>query len=430
MNHTSDTPTLPPSQKNTRPKSIVSLLKKPKVSAESDTGEKHYYRNYNEKYLSFGFITHNTGDFDRPQCVLCGDLFSNESFKEDKLKGHLESKHANFKDKDLAFFQFHKDEFEGRKKKLFKSKPNLDKYLSVSYEISLLIAKKMKNYTIGEELILPSIKIMVKELFGEIFLHLVDKICLSNDTVKRRIDNIHDDIKDQLKTRLKQSLFQFFCLQIDETTDIKNNFVMAVFIRWAENGEICEEILGHEILEGSITGKNIFNKLKEIFTDYDLSFDHLIGLTTDGAANMVGAKKGLHAFVREKSPNCLMLHCMIHRNALATNIMPVEFSAQITKIVEIINKIKKSSLNSRLFKELCDDENEKYNQLLYFTPIRWLSKGKMVLRFHILLGKIRKFMDQIGDYELFEILRDDKFIESVAYFADIFTKLNNVNLEL
>ena len=53
MNHTSDTPTLPPSQKNTRPKSIVSLLKKPKVSAESDTGEKHYYRNYNEKNLSF-----------------------------------------------------------------------------------------------------------------------------------------------------------------------------------------------------------------------------------------------------------------------------------------------------------------------------------------------------------------------------------------
>ena len=77
---------------------------------------------------------------------------------------------------------------------------------------------------------------------------------------------------------------------------------MAVFIRWTGNGEICEEILGHEILEGCITGKNVFNKLEEILTDYDLSFDNLIGLTTDGAANMVGEKKGLRAFVRENFP--------------------------------------------------------------------------------------------------------------------------------
>ena len=82
----------------------------------------------------------------------------------------------------------------------------------MSYGKSLLIAKKKKNYTIGEDLILPAIKIMIKELFGEKYLYLVNNICLSNDTVKRRIDNIHNDIKKQLTLRLKQSLFQFFCL--------------------------------------------------------------------------------------------------------------------------------------------------------------------------------------------------------------------------
>ena len=87
----------------------------------------------------------------------------------------------------------------------------------------------MTNYSIGEDLILPAIKIMIKELFGEKYLYFVNKICLSNDTVNRRIYNIHNDIK--LILRLKRPLFQNFCLQIDETTDINNNSIMAVFIR-------------------------------------------------------------------------------------------------------------------------------------------------------------------------------------------------------
>ena len=99
--------------------------------------------------------------------------------KKGKLKEHLETRHQDLKNKDLVFFQFYKDDFEARKKKLFKSKWELDKHLLVSYGISLLIARKMKNYTIGEDLILPAIKIMIKELLGEKYLYLVNKICLT-----------------------------------------------------------------------------------------------------------------------------------------------------------------------------------------------------------------------------------------------------------
>ena len=51
---------------------------------------------------------------------------------------------------------------------------------------------------------------------------------------------------------------------------------------------MCEEILGHEILDGNVTGLNVFKKLEEVMESYSLSFNNLVGLTTDGAANMVG----------------------------------------------------------------------------------------------------------------------------------------------
>ena len=79
----------------------------------------------------------------------------------------------------------------------------------------------------------------------------------------------------------------------------------------------------------------------------------------------------MHIF--KKTPRCMFMHCMIHRNALATNILPTIFAERLEKMP---NKIKGSVLSSRLFKKLCEEKEKIYTQLLYYTPIRWLSKGK------------------------------------------------------
>ena len=125
---------------------------------------------------------------------------------------------------------------------------------------------------------------------------------------------------------------------------------MAVYIRWAEENEIMEEIIGHEIFDDRLTGKNVYNKLKKILADCGLSFDNLVGLTTDGADNMVGIHKGLHAFVKKEAPNCILFHCMIRRNALATNILPPSFKEILRKVVLMINTFKNFSLNSSYLK--------------------------------------------------------------------------------
>ncbi len=40
-----------------------------------------------------------------PMCIICGEKLPNESLKPAKLERHLSTRHADFADKPLAFFQ-------------------------------------------------------------------------------------------------------------------------------------------------------------------------------------------------------------------------------------------------------------------------------------------------------------------------------------
>ena len=71
--------------------------------------------------------------------------------------------------------------------------------LLASYNLSLMIVKKGKPHTIGEELILPT----VKEVLNTVLHHkacssVIKSIPLSNDTVQRRIDEMSADIEHKL----------------------------------------------------------------------------------------------------------------------------------------------------------------------------------------------------------------------------------------
>jgi len=66
-------------------------------------------------------------------------------------------------------------------------------------------------------------------------------VARSNDTGKRRIDDMSSNIKKKLLLYLKDC--NFFALQIDESTDIANMARLMVFIRFDRNDEIIEEFL-------------------------------------------------------------------------------------------------------------------------------------------------------------------------------------------
>ena len=58
---------------------------------------------YSDEYLQFGFIP-SSSNVQLPMCLPCGKSFSNEAMKSLRLSDHLEKKHADKKDKPVAFF--------------------------------------------------------------------------------------------------------------------------------------------------------------------------------------------------------------------------------------------------------------------------------------------------------------------------------------
>ena len=74
------------------------------------------------------------------------------------------------------------------------------------------------------------------------------------------------------------------------------------------------------------------------------------------------------------------MHCIIHREALASKKMSPELRAVMDDAVKIINVIQSRPLNHRLFETLCHESGTQHEQLLLHTDVRWLSRGKTLLR--------------------------------------------------
>ena len=93
-----------------------------------------------------------------------------------------------------------------------------DRCMRASYEASYLIAKSIKPFSVGENLVSPAAVKMSKIVHGKKYGDDICKIPLSNDTVARRIAEIINDQFEQPIFRLKKS--PKFANQLDETTNV------------------------------------------------------------------------------------------------------------------------------------------------------------------------------------------------------------------
>lgn len=240
-------------------------------------------RRYDENYLKFGFCAFNMGDHNnlvQPRCLVCGELLANESLKPSKLKRHLDTKHPNLKEKPIEYFESLKPNFHKNQKIIKKYSSVSQSALKASFLVSYRIAKCLKPYTVGEELILPAAIEMCTEMINEKAANQLKNIPLSDTTVARRISLINNDLKLQLLSRLTGK----FSLQLDESTDIANEAILLTYVRYFYNNKIHEDILFYSKLETSTTGKNIFDTLVNFFTNNNVDLKNCISITTDGAA--------------------------------------------------------------------------------------------------------------------------------------------------
>ena len=78
-------------------------------------------------------------------------------------------------------------------------------------------------------------------LCGDAVANKLATVSLSNDTIKRRIEEISEDVLQQIIASVKRS--GKLSLQLDETTDIGNDAQLMVFERYLDTNDYMEQFL-------------------------------------------------------------------------------------------------------------------------------------------------------------------------------------------
>lgn len=103
---------------------------------------------------------------------------------------------------------------------------------------------------------------------------------------------------------------------------------------------------------------------------------------------------------------------MIHRQALFVK----------HDVIKIVNAIKGHALNTRLFRELCQDGEAEYTDLLYYTEVRWLSRGNVLNRVWALKTELEIFMVDQKNI-LADKFKNPSWVAHLAYLTDIFENI-------
>lgn len=393
------------------------------------TPAKKKVRKYLVDYLKFGFVAY-PADERLALCLLCEHTLCNESMKPAKLEAHLKTKHGEHAKENLAYFQRLKTKSEQRKQKtittMFRAQTSRnDSGLVASYELSLLVAKTGSAHTVGEDLLKPALTIFSKTVLQRND-DPVSVIPLSNDTVRRRIDEMASDVESQLVNKLQACKFS---VQLDESTVRDSDALLLAYVRYIEDGAFHEEMLFCDSLATTTTAKDIYQLFTQFLNDKEIPISNMLSCAADGAPAMMGKRNGCLMLLKKENPELLIVHCVIHReNLVAKNLSP-ELNVIMKAVIKCINYIKANAKTERLFKMFCQDSDEQYIRLLLHTEVRWLSKGRCLQRFVELYDTLLEFCNDSGS-DVMDPLRGDDARVMICYLADIFGKLNGLNCQL
>ena len=168
------------------------------------------------------------------------------------------------------------------------------------------------------------------------------------------------NIKSQVVQEIKTAPFGLFEIRLDESTDISSSaqmrrYRLIVYAKYVCNNAFKEEFLFCSSLESTTKAADILNKVTTFFTTEDLEWKNPAGCCTDGAPVMLACNSGYQASVKRQAPKSKGVHCMLHRQALASKTLPESLEKVLDQIIKIVNFIKAGALNSRLFKAFCAD---------------------------------------------------------------------------
>nr|XP_039272720.1 protein ZBED8-like [Styela clava] len=298
---------------------------------------------------------------------------------------------------------------------------SLSEVVEACYEIANMIARAKKPHNIGETFIKPCMLKAASLVLGEKNSKKLANISLSDSTMKTRIDELAKDIELQVLEKIRSS--PCFAIQCDETTDITQLSQLMVYVRFIGSTSIEEKMLFCKPLETNTRAEDVFEAVSAYFDSNAMKWENPVGICTDGAPAMLGSRSGFISRMKQRSPNAIGTHCVIHREALASRTLPSAVDDKLAVVIRIVNFVKATPVKTRL----CKDMESDHEALLFHTTVRWLLKGNMLSRVYELWEEVKLFLEAQGKQDLLLSFASNSFQLGLAYLVDISKSLNLLN---
>ncbi|XP_020015237.1 zinc finger MYM-type protein 6 isoform X3 [Castor canadensis] len=387
-----------------------------------------FFQTCDAEYLKVGFIVcpESKGSSPRPQCVICGEILPSESMKPANLSHHLKTKHSELENKPVDFFEQKCLEMECQNSSFKKCLLVEKSVVKASYLIAFKIAASKKPFSVAEELIKPYLVEMCSEVLGSSAGDKMKTIPLSNNTIGYRIDELSADIEDQLIQKVQES--KWFALQIDESSELSDTTLLLCYIRFIDYdcSDIKEELLFCMEVHSQITDFEIFELINKYIDSKSLNWRHCVGLCTDGTSNMTGLRLKIQEVAMNKMA---FTHCFIHREHLAGKKVSPCLYEILLQSAQILSFIKSNALNSRMLTILCEEIGSEHVNLPLHAEVRWISRGRVLTRLFELRHEIEIFLNQKHS-DLAKYFHDKEWVAKLAYLADVFSLINELNSSL
>ncbi|XP_012597643.2 general transcription factor II-I repeat domain-containing protein 2B isoform X1 [Microcebus murinus] len=326
-----------------------------------------------------------------PTCLICKQSMSVS--KEYNLRRHYQTNHSK-----------HYDQYteKMRDEKLHELKKGLRKYLLGSSEIECPEQKQVFANSNPPE-----------------------------NAAMQPVEDVAGNLWEKLREKIRS--FVAYSIAIDEITDINNTTQLAIFIRGVdENFDVSEELLDTVPMTGTKSGNEIFLRVEKSLKKFNIDWSKLVSVASTGTPAMVDASNGLVTKLKSrvamfcKGSELKSVCCIIHPESLCAQKLKMAHVMDV--VVNSVNWICSRGLNHSEFTTLLYELDSQYGSLLYYTEIKWLSRGLVLKRFFESLEEIDCFMSSRG--KPLPQLSSKDWVRDLAFLVDMTMHLNTLNISL
>ena len=154
------------------------------------------------------------------------------------------------------------------------------------------------------------------------------QVSFSNDTIRRRIDDMAANVCQQVCFEIKETTLQA-SIQLDHSTNSALESHLIVFRKMKEEF----------FFTNTLSAADVKALVDSFIEANELCWQNFKHIYTDSIPAIIGIKSGFVTLVKNEWPHVTSLHCLLHRYTPASKTLPLHFMEVMDGAVKVISFI-------------------------------------------------------------------------------------------